>query len=99
LTTLPVDHDVDQFARTLVAERLAACVNVLPPMRSTYTWKDAVEVAEERQVLIKTSRPRLEQLQARLHDLHPYELPEFLVIEPTDGSPAYLAWLSDSTDQ
>jgi len=97
LTTLPLDLDADQFARVLVDERLAACVNVFPAMRSTYSWNGAVDVADERQILIKTTRPRLEELRARLNELHPYELPEFLVIEPAEGSPAYLAWLSKST--
>jgi periplasmic divalent cation tolerance protein len=99
LTTLPLDLDADQFARALIDERLAACVNVFPAMRSTYSWNGAVEVTDERQVLIKTTRLRLEELRARLHDLHPYELPEFLVIEPAEGSPDYLAWLAKRTDK
>ena len=97
LTTFPVDQDVDRVATALVQEHLAACVNVLPPMRSIYTWKGAVESAEERQVLIKTTSARLRELEARVKQLHPYEVPEFIVLPITDGSPAYLTWLSDST--
>ncbi len=92
-----MDREIDSFARTLVEERLAACVNVLPPMRSTYAWKGAVESADERQVVIKTTRDRVPQLEARLKALHPYEVPEFLVLTVTDGSRDYLSWLAEST--
>jgi periplasmic divalent cation tolerance protein len=98
LTTLPVDHDADQFARALVEERLAACVSVLLPMRSTYTWQGVIENAEERQVVIKTVKTRLQVLQARIRELHPYDVPEFLVVPVVDGNADYLAWLSNSTE-
>lgn len=94
LTTLGAATDADAFARTLVEERLAACVNVLPPMRSTYRWKDAIECGEERQVVIKTTRDRVEALEARLRTLHPYETPEFLVIAVAGASEAYVNWLT-----
>ena len=66
-------------ATTLVDERLAACVNVHGPMTSIYRWKGAVEHEAERQLVIKTTRARLPALEARLRELHPYELPEFVV--------------------
>ena len=94
LTTFPVDQDADLFARTLVNEHLAACVNVLPPMRSIYRWKGAIESADEHQLLIKTSAARIRDLESRLKSLHPYELPEFLVLSISDGSAEYLSWLS-----
>ena len=94
LTTMPDSADVDELARTLVDERLAACVNVHGPMTSVYRWKGAVERENERQVVIKTTRDRVHALQTRLHELHPYELPEFLIIE-ADGSDAYAAWVKD----
>ena len=97
LTTFPADQDADRFAKTLVAERLAACVNLLPPMRSIYTWKGAIESADERQVVIKTTGARLRELEARVKALHPYDVPEFVVLPITEGSHAYLTWLSDST--
>lgn len=97
LTTWPADRDADQFAQTLVSERLAACVNVLPQMRSIYTWKGAVESADERQIVIKTTGGRVRELEARIKALHPYDVPEFVVISILDGSHAYLTWLSDST--
>ena len=96
LTTLPGDGDVDAFARTLVDERLAACVNVLPPMQSIYRWKGSVETATERQLLIKTRAAGVAALEQRVRELHPYDVPEFLVILVDGGSAAYLAWLNES---
>jgi len=97
LTTFPADRDPAEFARTLVEEQLAACVNVLPPMVSTYCWKDAIETADERQIIIKTTRARLEELRERIDVLHPYDVPEFVVLAITEGSPAYLTWLAENT--
>ena len=97
LTTLPVEGDAEKFAAQLVEEKLAACVSLLPPMRSVYRWKGAVERAEERQLLIKTAASRLTALEARIRTLHPYDVPEFLVIPITQGSVTYLSWLADST--
>ena len=97
LTTWPADRAADDFAKTLVSERLAACVNVLPPMLSTYVWKGSIESADERQVVIKTIAARIDALQARVKALHPYEVPEFLVIPVLEGSPDYLSWLAEAT--
>ena len=94
LTTLPAEGDAEQLAQQLVTEKLAACVSILPPMRSVYRWKGAVERADERQLLIKTTAARLTDLEARIHQLHPYDVPEFIVLPITQGSAAYLAWLS-----
>jgi periplasmic divalent cation tolerance protein len=79
-----------------VDERLAACVNLLPGVRSVYRWQGAVEEAGEILLLIKTTRTALPALQARLVALHPYELPELLAVEAADGLPAYLAWIADN---
>jgi periplasmic divalent cation tolerance protein len=97
LTTVGTTFDVVPFARTLVDEHLAACVNVLPQMQSVYRWQGQVQVDDERQLIIKTSAERLEALQLRVRALHPYELPELLVIDAAGGSLAYLDWLSQST--
>ena len=67
-------------------------------MRSVYRWKGAVERADERQLLIKTTAHQLTALEARIRTLHPYDVPEFVVIPITQGSAAYLSWLSDSTN-
>jgi len=93
---MPDDDRAEAVARTLVDEQLAACVNVHRPMMSTYRWQGQVEREIERQVVIKTTRERLSDLEARLRTLHPYELPEFVVIAAS-GSDAYLTWVSDQT--
>jgi periplasmic divalent cation tolerance protein len=94
LTTMPDDDRADALARTLVDERLAACVNVHAPMTSTYRWKGTVEREAERQLWIKTTRARVTDVQQRIRTLHPYELPEFLVVEIDAGSSEYAAWVS-----
>jgi periplasmic divalent cation tolerance protein len=97
LTTLPVEGDVEKFASQLVEERLAACVNILPAMRSVYRWKNVVERADERQLVIKTTRARITALEGRIRKLHPYDVPEFVVLPIDSGSADYLSWLSDTT--
>ena len=97
LTTFPIDKDAEAFAATLVEERLAACVNILPAMKSIYSWKGVVERSDERQLLIKTTSNRLRELETRLQGLHPYEVPEFVVVPIVEGSPHYLSWLTEST--
>lgn len=96
LTTVPEDFDADQFARTLVEGRHAACVSVLPPMTSTYRWRGVVDAARERQVLIKTAAPQVAALEAAVRSVHPYDVPEFLVLPVTGGAEGYLAWVRDS---
>ena len=95
LTTLAADADAAVVARTLVEERRAACVNVLPAMTSIYRWKGNVEQDREQQVVMKTTADCVERLQARLLELHPYEVPEFLVLDAR-GSEAYLSWVGES---
>jgi len=97
LTTLPVDADGPGFARSIVEERLAACVNLLAPMESIYRWEGNIEHETERQVVIKTSRERVAALWDRIRELHPYDVPEFLVLPIVDGNDAYLRWVAEST--
>jgi periplasmic divalent cation tolerance protein len=97
LTTWPASRDAAELAHALVSERLAACVNVLGEMQSTYRWRNAVEVEPERQLVIKTTPRQLEALQQRLGQLHPYDVPEFLVLPVTSASDAYMRWLDAST--
>src|SRR5919106_5294346 len=97
LTTMPDDDRADELARALVDERLAACVNVLGPMSSTYRWRQTVEHEAERQLVIKTARHRVPALKQRIRELHPYELPELIVIPIEDGSDAYLQWVVEQT--
>jgi periplasmic divalent cation tolerance protein len=97
LTTLPADADASAIATALVEGRLAACVNVLPAMQSTYRWQGTVEREAERQIVIKTSGQRVDALWERLRDLHPYDMPEFVVIPIVDGNQAYLNWIGETT--
>jgi periplasmic divalent cation tolerance protein len=97
LTTVPDGERGDAIARRLVEERLAACVNVCAAMTSFYRWKGAVERADERQLVIKTERGRVPTIASRVRELHPYELPEFLVLPIVDGDRAYLDWLAEES--
>jgi periplasmic divalent cation tolerance protein len=97
LTTWPTEVDPAPAARALVEERLAACVNVLPPMDSTYRWQGAVEHASERQMIIKTTRAVVHRLLARLTSLHPYDVPEMLILPVDGGGEPYLRWVAEST--
>ena len=96
LTTWPADQPVETFAARLVSERLAACVSVSAPMTSHYWWQGAIERADERQVLIKTRRALVAALEARLPELHPYQVPELLVLDAA-ASATYGVWVRDST--
>ena len=96
LSTFPAEGDAEQFASQLVTERLAACVNILP-IRSIYRWEGVVERSDERQLLIKTTTARLSDLEIRIKALHPYDVPEFVVLTISQGSATYLSWLTDST--
>jgi periplasmic divalent cation tolerance protein len=93
LTTLPAGTDAGAIARTLVDEHLAACVSVSGEIRSVYRWEGSVTEDAERQMIIKTTAGRVQVLQARLTSLHPYSVPEFVVLTAADGSEDYLAWV------
>ena len=93
LVTAPDEETGRRIARALVEERLAACVNVLPGVRSIYRWKGAVEEASEVMLVAKTRAERAGALAARVRALHPYELPEVVALPVTDGSRAYLRWV------
>jgi periplasmic divalent cation tolerance protein len=96
LTTTANPGAASRLARTLVEERLAACVTILPGALSIYRWKGQVETADEVMLLLKTTEDRLAALEKRLKELHSYETPEFLVLKIEVGSEEYLAWLRDS---
>ena len=97
LTTVPDQARGEAIARELVEGRLAACVNVLPPMISFYRWNNAIERDAEHQLVIKTTPDRVGAVEARLAELHPYELPEVLVVPIAHGSARYLAWVTAET--
>ena len=99
LLTFPDDADVLEFARSLVDERLAACVSVLPGVESVYRWDGVLQQSAERQLIVKTTEDRIESLRDRVHALHPYDTPEFLVLPVTAGSAEYLAWVAESVGE
>ena len=96
LTTAANAEEAQRLARILVEERLAACVTQIPGVESVYRWKENVESATETLMLIKTGAEQLAALEARLHELHSYETPEFLVLDVEAGSQPYLDWLQGS---
>ena len=93
LTTAPDVEQARRLARALVERRLAACVNVLSGATSIYRWRGAVEEAAEVLLVVKTDALRLPELEAALRELHPYELPELVALEPAHVEARYLEWL------
>lgn len=93
----PDDEVAARVARALVDERLAACVQAVPGVTSTYRWQGEVQIDTEVLLLIKTTRARIDALTRRIAELHPYDTPELLVLEVVGGAPDYLAWLEVAT--
>lgn len=93
LTTAGSMEEARVLARTLVEERLAACVNLIPQVESIYRWEGRIESGPEVLLVMKTEADRVPALQQRLHALHRYDVPEFLVLPVDAGSERYLAWL------
>ncbi|HVP56287.1 MAG TPA: divalent-cation tolerance protein CutA [Candidatus Eisenbacteria bacterium] len=94
LTTVGVMEKAEQIATALVERRLAACVNIIGPIRSVYRWKGNVEREQEYLLLIKTTAERATALATAFAELHAYELPERVELAIEGGSVAYLEWLS-----
>jgi periplasmic divalent cation tolerance protein len=99
LTTVPSPDVGERIGRTLVDAGIAACVNVLPPMVSIYRWKGEVQREIECQLIIKTLRSRIDEVQAKVREAHPYDLPEFLVLPLDGGDPDYLAWVAAGSSE
>ena len=97
LSTCPDAETAARIARTLVEEHLAACVNRIPGIHSTYRWQGKILDDAEVLLLIKTTRECFEALRARLAGLHPYEVPELIALDIADGSAAYLDWIASET--
>lgn len=96
LTTWPADRDPGQLAEPLIDEQFVACVNVFPPMWSVYRWRGERQRESEHQIVMKTTWDRVAALRDRLSSIHPYEVPEFLVIEVAAGASTYLEWVRES---
>lgn len=93
LTTWPAGAPIETIAEQLVRDGLAACVTVLPPHRAIYRWQGQVEFADEQQLLVKTTGDRVSALEAAIHAAHPYDVPEFLVLDVIAASAAYGQWV------
>jgi len=96
LTTLPGDFDAAALAQDLVGAGLAACVNIIPGIKSVYTWEGVPHTDTEQQIIIKTTTAEVDRLWDVLRERHPYDVPEFLVVPVIDGSEDYLRWLDRS---
>ena len=96
-TNLADEASAQQLAHALVGQRLAACVNMLPAVRSVYRWNGAVEEAAEVTLLIKTTVARYAELEQAILALHPYELPELVAVPVAAGLPGYLGWIANET--
>lgn len=93
MSTCGSAEEAQRLARELVAQRAAACVNIVAPVRSIYRWKGQIEDAEEWLLIVKTNRSSFDRLRTILEAAHPYELPEALAMPVIAGSPNYLAWI------
>ena len=96
LTTTATREEASRLGRTLVEERLAACATIIPSVESIYHWESEIEPSSETMLLLKTTADHLPALEARLHALHSYQTPEFLVLRVDAGSQQYLEWLRTS---
>jgi periplasmic divalent cation tolerance protein len=95
--TTSTEDNAAAIGRALVEERLAACANLVGPIRSIYRWQDLVEDGAELLLIIKTRSNLFPELETRIKELHPYEVPEIVAVNIEQGSAPYLDWLHDST--
>jgi periplasmic divalent cation tolerance protein len=95
LTTTADAEEAGRMGRAFIEEQLAACATVIPAVHSIYRWQGEIESSTESLLLLKTSQERLSALEARLHELHSYKTPEFLVLPVEAGSQMYLEWLQN----
>ena len=97
LCTCPDRTTAERIAETVVSERLAACVNIAPGLTSIYRWEGQIQREAELLLLIKTRQAVYPQLEARIRELHPYQVPELIALPIQTGSAAYLNWITDNT--
>lgn len=96
-TTVECQDDAEKIARLLVERRLAACVQVVGPITSTYRWQGSIETSREWQCLAKSRGSLYPQIEEAIRQLHPYQVPEILALPIVAGSGSYLAWLDEQT--
>lgn len=97
ISNFPDQKTATLLAEALMEQRLAACVNVLSPCVSIYRWQGKIESAGEVPVLIKTRKQHYDRVEQLIKMMHPYELPEVIMVPITGGLPAYLQWIADTT--
>ncbi|MGW4412165.1 divalent-cation tolerance protein CutA [Nonomuraea sp. NPDC004702] len=97
LTTVSSAEEGAALAQTITSARLAACVQIVGPIRSVYWWEGKVETTQEWQLLIKTTVDAFAALEVHIKEHHSYDTPEIIATEIIDGSPEYLSWISDET--
>jgi len=95
-STFPDEEAAARAVRALVEERLIACGTLIPGARSIYRWKEGIEEAREVVVMMKTRKQDWAALMSRLHELHPYEVPECVAVRVAGGAPKYLEWLDEA---
>jgi periplasmic divalent cation tolerance protein len=95
LCTCPDAKSAQALAEAVIRDRRAACVSILPGIRSVYRWQGAIDSADEQLLLIKTESAAFEALTASIKSQHPYELPEIIAVPIQQGSAEYLAWISE----
>jgi len=93
LCTCPDQGSAEKIAHLLVANNLAACVNILPGIRSVYSWQGQIESAQEHLLLIKSNKDRYAAIESAITANHPYELPEIIAVGIDNGLPEYLHWI------
>ncbi len=97
--TVGSEAQAQQIAQALLLDKLAACVNCVGPMQSTYVWQGEIQADSEFLLMIKTRQSLFETLSQRVSELHSYELPEIIAVPLSQGLPAYLQWIQDSTKE
>ncbi len=97
LSTLPDEDSAGRIAEEILQKRLAACVTVSPGVLSLYWWRGKISRDREFMLIIKTTAPRYNELEALLRERHPYEIPEITAVPIEKGYPAYLEWLEQET--
>ncbi|HEY4257723.1 MAG TPA: divalent-cation tolerance protein CutA [Candidatus Udaeobacter sp.] len=96
LSTFPDAETARQISKQLVTEKFAACANILPGMESIYRWKEKIETGNETLVFFKLTEDRQAAFQEKLRSLHPYEVPEIILVPVANGLPDYLRWVAES---
>jgi periplasmic divalent cation tolerance protein len=98
LITCGSEEEAAKIANSLVEERLAACVNIISPVRSTYQWEGKIWDEREWMLIIKTQKRRFEELEKKVKSLHSYSVPEIIALPIVEGSASYLKWLEENTE-